>query len=74
MYTGLTLIWKSAVYRASVAIKLVCVYPQTAKEVLGPDIHARNIGKVYLVQFASEGIFGWIPTQKDFISQFLSGA
>ncbi|XP_055369802.1 uncharacterized protein si:ch211-286b4.4 [Betta splendens] len=48
------------------------VWARTAKDVLGPDIHVKNIGKVYLVQFASDGVFGWIPTKPDFISQFLS--
>lgn len=66
-------IWLSAVYSSAVVVKLVFVYPQTVKEVLGPDIHARNIGKVHLVQFASEGVFGWIPTHTDFISQFILG-
>ncbi|XP_042269345.1 uncharacterized protein LOC121898387 isoform X2 [Thunnus maccoyii] len=41
-------------------------------DVLGPDIHANNIGKIHLVQFDSEGVFGWIPTQKEIINQLLS--
>lgn len=46
---------------------------QTVKNVLGPDLHAKKIGKIHLVQFASEGVFGWIPTHGRIISQFLSG-
>lgn len=42
-------------------------------DVLGPDIHAKTIGKIHLVQFDSEGVFGWIPTQRELINQFLSG-
>lgn len=55
---------------------LVCViyfYFQRITNILGPDIHLKNIGKTHLVQFDSEGVFGWIPTQKDVINQFLSG-
>ncbi|XP_033971175.1 uncharacterized protein LOC117470490 [Trematomus bernacchii] len=40
--------------------------------VLGPDFHATNIGKIHLVQFDPEGVFGWIPTQRELINQFLS--
>lgn len=62
-------------YSAAVAvlIELVSVYFQTLMNVLGPDIHAKSIGKIHLVQFDSEGVFGWIPTQRELISQFLSG-
>lgn len=42
-------------------------------DVLGPDIHIKNFGKIHLVQFDSEGVFGWIPTQIGLINQFLSG-
>ncbi|XP_059369693.1 uncharacterized protein LOC132107607 [Carassius carassius] len=28
--------------------------------VLGPDVHVKNIGRIHFVQFASEGVFGWI--------------
>lgn len=41
--------------------------------VLGPDFHANNIGKIHLVQFDPEGVFGWIPTQRELINHFLSG-
>ena len=54
-------------------IQLVSVHFQTVMDVLGPDIHAKNFGKIHLVQFDSEGVFGWIPTQTRLISQFLSG-
>lgn len=46
---------------------------QTVTNVLGPELHAKRIGKIHLVQFASEGVFGWIPTHGQIISQFLSG-
>ncbi|XP_061576515.1 uncharacterized protein si:ch211-286b4.4 [Cololabis saira] len=48
------------------------VWARTVTNVLGPDIHARISGNTHLVQFGSEGVFGWIPTQKDLINQFLS--
>ncbi|XP_029373686.1 uncharacterized protein LOC115053250 isoform X2 [Echeneis naucrates] len=48
------------------------VWARTVMDVLGPDIHARNLGKIHLVQFDAEGLFGWIPTQRRLISQFLS--
>ncbi|XP_058655214.1 SCO-spondin isoform X4 [Onychostoma macrolepis] len=28
--------------------------------VLGPDVHVKNIGKIHFIQFAPEGVFGWI--------------
>ncbi|KAG7455700.1 SCO-spondin-like isoform X1, partial [Solea senegalensis] len=48
------------------------IWARTVKDVLGPDIHARNFGKIHLVQFGSKGVFGWIPTQKELINHFLS--
>ncbi|KAM6987470.1 uncharacterized protein LKV04_010315 [Tautogolabrus adspersus] len=48
------------------------VWVRTLMNVLGPDIHAKNIGKIHLVQFDPEGVFGWIPTQEELIHQFLS--
>ncbi|XP_030007196.1 uncharacterized protein LOC115431086 [Sphaeramia orbicularis] len=48
------------------------VWARSVPNVLGPDIHARNIGKIHLVQFDPEGVFGWIPTQRELIQQFLS--
>ncbi|XP_034557340.1 zonadhesin [Notolabrus celidotus] len=48
------------------------VWFKTVMNVLGPDIHARNIGKINFVQFEPEGVFGWIPTRRDLIQQFLS--
>lgn len=65
------MLWNSAA--VAVLIGLVCVCFQTVMDVLGPDIHANNIGKIHLVQFDSEGVFGWIPTQKEIINQLLSG-
>ncbi|XP_023275672.1 uncharacterized protein LOC111665041 [Seriola lalandi dorsalis] len=48
------------------------VWARTVMDILGPDIHAKNFGNIHLVQFDSEGVFGWIPTQSGLISQFLS--
>ncbi|MED6257606.1 hypothetical protein ATANTOWER_027986, partial [Ataeniobius toweri] len=44
----------------------------TVTNVLGPDIHVQTSGKVHLVQFTSEGLFGWIPLQRDIVNLFLS--
>lgn len=41
--------------------------------VLGPDIHIKSINKIHLVQFDTGGVFGWILTQTEVVSQFLSG-
>lgn len=48
------------------------VWARTVREVLGPDIHAKSIGQIHLVQFDPEGVFGWIPTQKELINQFMA--
>lgn len=48
-------------------------YKQSLTNVFGPDIHEKSIRKLHLVQFAAEGVFGWIPTHTHIISQFLSG-
>lgn len=48
-------------------------YIQSVTNVFGPDIHEKSIGKIHLVQFDTEGVFGWIPTHTQIISQFLSG-
>lgn len=58
---------------ALVTIVLVSFYSKAGTDVIGPDIHAKTIGKIHLVQFDSEGVFGWIPTQRELINQFLSG-
>lgn len=42
-------------------------------DVLGPDVHVKNIGRVHFVQFDPDGVFGWIPTERERINQFLSG-
>ncbi|KAM4567238.1 uncharacterized protein PAE49_010636 isoform 2-T2 [Odontesthes bonariensis] len=47
-------------------------WARTVTNVLGPDIHAKISGKIHLVQFDSEGVFGWIPIQKDLVNHFLS--
>ncbi|TMS07192.1 Signal peptide, CUB and EGF-like domain-containing protein 1 [Larimichthys crocea] len=48
------------------------VWARAVMNVLGPDIHAKSIGKTHFVQFDSEGVFGWIPTQRELVQQFLS--
>ncbi|XP_067364271.1 uncharacterized protein si:ch211-286b4.4 [Channa argus] len=48
------------------------IWARTVKDLLGPDIHVRKIKKVHLVQFDSEGVFGWIPTRRDLVNQLLS--
>ncbi|XP_036006034.1 uncharacterized protein LOC118566763 [Fundulus heteroclitus] len=48
------------------------VWARTVTNVLGPDIHVQTSGNVHLVQFSSEGLFGWIPIQKDLVNIFLS--
>ncbi len=62
-------------YSAAVAVlrELVSVCFQAVMNVLGPDIHAKSVGRIHLVQFDSEGVFGWIPTERELISQLLSG-
>lgn len=54
-------------------IERVSVCFQAVMNVLGPDIHTMSVGKIHLVQFDSGGVFGWIPTQREIINQFLSG-
>lgn len=57
----------------ALVIELVSICFQAVMNVLGPDIHAKSIGKTHFVQFDSEGVFGWIPTQRELVQQFLSG-
>ncbi|KAL6471031.1 hypothetical protein MHYP_G00196810 [Metynnis hypsauchen] len=40
--------------------------------VLGPDSHISNIGKIHFVQFSTQGVFGWILKDPRFIDTFLS--
>ncbi|KAI4904543.1 hypothetical protein NFI96_029611 [Prochilodus magdalenae] len=40
--------------------------------VLGPDSHVNNIGKIHFVQFSTEGVFGWILKDTVLIDTFLS--
>ncbi|KAK7882553.1 hypothetical protein WMY93_028727 [Mugilogobius chulae] len=49
------------------------IWARSVADILGPDIHANNIGKIHLVEFGSEGVFGWIPTEKELILHFLRG-
>ncbi|KAM8904697.1 uncharacterized protein AB9W97_008232 isoform 6-T6 [Spinachia spinachia] len=48
------------------------LWARTVMDVLGPDIQSKGIGKIHLIQFDPDGVFGWIPTQKDLINKFLS--
>nr|XP_055052406.1 zonadhesin isoform X1 [Misgurnus anguillicaudatus] len=40
--------------------------------VLGPDIHIKNIGRIHFAQFAPDGVFGWILKDPDLIESILS--
>ncbi|KAL7831753.1 hypothetical protein AOLI_G00293010 [Acnodon oligacanthus] len=40
--------------------------------VLGPDSHINNIGKIHFVQFSTQGVFGWVLKDPRFIDTFLS--
>ncbi|XP_077467725.1 uncharacterized protein LOC144083617 [Stigmatopora argus] len=48
------------------------VWDKTLTDVLGADPHAKDIGKIYLVEFDSGGVFGWIPKQREDVEIFLS--
>ncbi len=41
--------------------------------VLGPDVHVKNIGKIHFVQFAPEGVFGWILKDPLLIDSLVRG-
>uniref|UniRef100_A0AAV2J1Z8 Sodium channel regulatory subunit beta-3 n=1 Tax=Knipowitschia caucasica TaxID=637954 RepID=A0AAV2J1Z8_KNICA len=47
-------------------------WTKSVADILGPDMHANNIGKIHLVEFGSEGVFGWIPTEKELVQHFLT--
>ncbi|KAJ0022102.1 hypothetical protein NQD34_009592 [Periophthalmus magnuspinnatus] len=49
------------------------IWARSVTDILGPDIHANNIGKIHLVEFSSEGLFGWIPKEIELIQHFLTG-
>ncbi|XP_051965900.1 uncharacterized protein si:ch211-286b4.4 [Xyrauchen texanus] len=40
--------------------------------VLGPDVHVKNIGKIHFVQFAPDGVFGWILKDPILIDSLLT--
>lgn len=42
-------------------------------DVLGPDVHVKNIGNIHFVQFDSEGVFGWILMDRNVIEMTLTG-
>lgn len=46
---------------------------QSGMDILGPDVHLKNIGRVHVVQFGPDGVFGWIFTDTTLVHQFLSG-
>ncbi|XP_019743138.1 zonadhesin [Hippocampus comes] len=50
------------------------LWVKTLVDVLGPDPLPKNIGKIHLVEFDSQGVFGWIPKQREDIEMFLSDA
>ncbi|XP_053729819.1 SCO-spondin isoform X1 [Synchiropus splendidus] len=56
----------------SIGDRGAAVWSRTVKNVLGPDVHAKNIWTAHLVQFDSEGIFGWIPAREGAVDRFLS--
>lgn len=46
---------------------------QNMIDVLGPDVHVKNIGRIHFVQFAPEGVFGWILKDPVLIDSLMSG-
>ncbi|XP_066500606.1 zonadhesin [Hoplias malabaricus] len=48
------------------------IWKRNMINVLGPDSHISNIGRIHLVQFSTEGVFGWILRDPVFIDTFLS--
>jgi len=43
------------------------------RDVLGPDVHVKNIGRIHFVQFSPEGVFGWILKDPVLIDSLMSG-
>lgn len=41
--------------------------------VLGPDVHVKNIGRIHFAQFAPEGVFGWILIDPILIDSLVRG-
>lgn len=74
IYLFLGFLARVAVQLCSNISDFVCICLQALPDILGPDVHVKNIRKIHLVQFDSEGVFGWIPTHTELISQFISGA
>ncbi|KAJ7990481.1 hypothetical protein DPEC_G00300770 [Dallia pectoralis] len=48
------------------------VWSKSIIDVLGPDVHVKNIGHIYFVQFTSNGIFGWIVMDQTTIEMALT--
>ncbi|CAL8373176.1 unnamed protein product [Gadus morhua 'NCC'] len=48
------------------------LWVRNGRDILGPDVHLKNIGKVHVVQFVPDGVFGWIFTERTLMIQFLS--
>jgi len=46
---------------------------QNMRDVLGPDVHVKNIGRIHFVQFSPEGVFGWILKDPVLIDSLMSG-
>ncbi len=52
---------------------IVSFFSQNMINVLGPDVHVKNIGKIHFVQFAPEGVFGWILKDPVLIDSLVRG-
>ncbi|XP_034166757.2 uncharacterized protein si:ch211-286b4.4 [Pangasianodon hypophthalmus] len=48
------------------------IWSRNMMNVLGPDGHISNFGKIHLVQFSPDGVFGWILKDPVLIDIFLS--
>ena len=56
---------------SSCFLSLVSV--QKLGNVVGPDTHVQDIGKIHFVQFDSDGVFGWILKDPKLIDRMLKG-
>ncbi|KAL0973027.1 hypothetical protein UPYG_G00197910 [Umbra pygmaea] len=43
------------------------IWSRKILDVLGPDVHVKNIGNIHFVQFNSDGVFGWILMDRTII-------
>lgn len=53
--------------------KIVSIFSQNMINILGPDVHVKNIGRIHFVQFAPEGVFGWILKDPLLIDSLVRG-